>query len=187
MPDPAGLCPDAALRRRLPCLGPCIGPYLGMMSALLLTMACSTGREAAAPRIRLDQQTVAVMTAVNSEEAERLRLTLLRGQLLPPSAQLYSIDELVRSNPALGKVAAQLMDCEVSRVIPPPTPSTGAQSGTGYLVLQRGGDPDQPCHGPVNDADRESWADKAGELVIGLLMIGVTGFLAAVPFLFHIF
>jgi hypothetical protein len=183
MPVPAGLYPDATLRRRIPCLAPC----LSLISTILLTVACSTGREAAAPRIRLDQQTVAVMTAVNFEEAERLRLTLLRGQLIPPSAHLYSIDELDRSNPALGKIAARLTNCEISQVIPPPTPSTGAQRETGYLVLQRGGDPDQPCHGSLNDADDESWSDKAGELVIGLLVICVTGFLAAVPFIFHVF
>jgi hypothetical protein len=182
MPVHAGLFPDAVLRRRIP-------HYLGMVSVILLTAACSTGKEAAmAPRIRLDQQTVAVMTAVNVEEAERLRLSLLRGQPPPPSAHLVSIEELVRSDPALGKLAAQLMDCEISRPIPPPTPSTNAQTSTGYLVLQRGGDPDQPCHGEPSMGDQMvQWSDMAGELLIGLLAIGVTGFLAAAPFIFHIF
>lgn len=162
----------------------CSSLFLSSLPVVLLLSACSTGREAAtAPRIRLDQQTVAVMTAVNAEEADRLRLSLLRGQPPPPSAQLFSIDELARSNQVLGKMAAQLADCEISPTIPP----TDAQTSTGYLVLQRGGDPDQPCHGSVNDADHESWADKAGEVVVGLLVICVAGFMAAAPFLLHIF
>jgi hypothetical protein len=183
MPVRAGLFPDVAFRRRI--------SRLGILSAILLaivcsTGACSTGKEAAAPRIHLDHQTVAVMTEVNPEEAERLRLSLLRGQPLPPSAQLFSIEDLDRTNPALGKVAAQLMDCEISRVIPPAASSTDARNSTGFLVLQRGGDQDQPCHGSAND-DQESWADKAGELMVGLLVIGVAGFLAAAPFIFHVF
>lgn len=158
------------------------------LSGLLLLAGCSTAKNAAGtPDIRLDQQTVAVMTTVDAEEAERLRLSLLRGQGLPASAQLFSIDELIRINPALGKIATQLADCEISRPIPPPASPTDRQTSNGYLVLQRGGDPDQPCHGSVSRADRESWSDKAGEVLIGLLVVGMAGFLAAVPFLFHIF
>jgi len=159
------------------------GPLL-ILPLVLLLSACSTGREAAsAPRVILDRQTVAVMTAVNAEEADRLRLSLLRGEPPPPSAQLISIDELNRSNPALGRVAVQLADCEIS----PPIPPMDAQTSSGYLVLQRGGDPDHPCHGSVVAADQESWTDKAGELLIGVLVIGVVGFLAAAPFIFHVF
>jgi hypothetical protein len=161
--------------RRVPCLG-----LLGFM----LLAACSTTRDATdAPRARLDQHTVAVMTTVNAEEAQRLRLELLRGQPPPPSAQLFSIDELIRTNPTLGKLASQLADCEISRPIRP----TDQQTSTGYLVLQRGGDPDRPCHGSVSAADQESWTDMAGELLLGLLLVGVAGFLAAAPFIFHIF
>jgi hypothetical protein len=58
----------------------------------------------------------------------------------------------------------------------------------GYRVLQRGGDPDQPCHGEASMGDQiAQWGDKAGELLVSLLVIGVTGFLIAVPFIFHIF
>jgi len=156
---------------------------VGLLNVLLLP-ACTTGREAAtAPRIHLDRQTVAVMTAVNEEEAERLRLTLLRGDPPPASAHLVSIGELSQSNPTLGHVASKLMDCEISRPIAP----TDAQTSTGYLVLQRGGSPDQPCYGSVSEDDHESWSDKAGELLLGLLMIGVVGFLVAAPFIFHVF
>jgi hypothetical protein len=184
MPDRAGLFRDAAIRRRILCPGI---PSAILLAIVCSTGACSTGKEATAPRLHLDHQTVAVMTEVNPEEAERLRLTLLRGQPLPPSAQLFSIEDLVRTNPMLGKVAARLMDCEISRVIPPPAYSTDAHINTGYLVLQRGGDQDRPCHGPAYDIDQESWTDKAGELMVGLLVIGVVGFLAAVPFIFHVF
>jgi hypothetical protein len=160
----------------------------GVLTILLLP-ACSTTRGTTeGPRFRLDRQTIAVMSAANEEEAERLRLELLRGQPPPPSAHLVSIEELVRTNPALGNVAAQLMDCEVSRTIAPPVAPTDAQTGTDYLVLQRGGDPDQPCHGEANMGDQIAhWGDKAGELLVSLLAIGVAGFLAAAPFIFHIF
>jgi len=157
---------------------------LVLLTLIPLAAACSTTKHAGeAPRALLDQQTVAVMTTVNAEEAERLRLSLLRGQPLPTSAQLFSIDGLSQANPALGKLAAQLGDCEISRPIPP----TDRQTSTGYLVLQRGGDPDRPCHGSVSAADQESWTDKAGEVLLGLLMVGVIGFLAAAPFIFHVF
>jgi hypothetical protein len=160
------------------------GSFLVCLPVVLLLSACSTGREAAtAPRLILDRQTVAIMTAANAEEADRLRLSLLRGQPPPSSAQLISIDELNRSNPTLGNVAAQLADCEIS----PPLPPTDTQTSSGYLVLQRGGDPEQPCHGSVIAADQESWTDKAGELLVGVLVIGMVGFLAAAPFIFHIF
>ncbi|MBI3621768.1 MAG: hypothetical protein HY208_06225 [Nitrospirae bacterium] len=154
---------------------------------LLLTACATTTHSGEAPRALLDQQTVAVMTAVNAEEAERLRLSLLRGQPLPASAQFFSIDGLTQANPTLGKLAAQLGDCEISRPIPPPIPPMDRQTSTGYLVLQRGGDPDRPCHGSVSAADQESWTDKAGELLLGLLMVGVVGFLVAAPFIFHVF
>jgi len=151
---------------------------------LILLAACSTTKEAAEqPDVQLDQETVAVMTTVNAEEAQRLRLSLLRGQAPPASARLFSIDTLLQVNPALGKLASQLAECEISRPLPPSDP----QTGTGYLVLQRGGDPDRPCHGSVSAADKESWSDKAGELLLGVLMVGLAGFLAAAPFLFHIF
>jgi len=136
-----------------------------------------------APRLVLDRNSVAVMTALNAEEADRLRLSLLRGQPPPPSAQIFLIDDLNRSNPVLGKVAAQLADCEIS----PPIPPTDAQTSSGYLVLQRGGDPDQPCHGSVSASDQEAWTDKAGQLLVGVLLIGVVGFMVAAPFIFHIF
>ncbi|MBI3620887.1 MAG: hypothetical protein HY208_01670, partial [Nitrospirae bacterium] len=159
---------------------------LGLSGIILFAAACTTTKHAGeALRALLDQQTVAVMTAVNAEEAERLRLSLLRGQPLPASAQLFSIDGLTQANPALGKLAAQLGDCEISRPIPPPIPPMDRQISTGYLVLQRGGDPDRPCHGAVSAADQESWTDKAGELLLGLLMVGVVGFLVAAPFIFH--
>jgi len=158
---------------------------LGALSLLLLTAACSTTKESAqGAHLRMDEQTVAVMTAVNADEAERLRISLLRGQPPPPSAQLFSIDQLAHSNPALGKIAMQLADCEISRPIPP----TDAQTSTGFLVLQRGGDADEPCHGEPSTTERMSqWSDKAGELLLGLLVVGLAGFLVAAPFIFHVF
>jgi hypothetical protein len=157
---------------------------LGLSGIIFFTAACSTTKHAGeAPRTILDQQTVAVMITANAEEAERLRLSLLRGQPLPPSAQLFSIEGLTQADPTLGKLASQLADCEISRPIAP----ANRQTSTGYLVLQRGGDPDRPCHGSVSAADEESWSDKAGALLLGLLMVGVAGFLIAAPFIFHVF
>ena len=156
---------------------------LGVLGLLLFTAACATTKTES-PRIRLDEETVALMTTVNAEEAERLRIALLRGQPPPPSAQLFSIDQLVRINPALGKIAMQLTDCEISRPIPP----TDAQTTSGYMVMQRGGNPDEPCHGEASTSEQMSrWSDKAGELLLGLLVVGAAGFLVAAPFLFHIF
>jgi hypothetical protein len=150
------------------------------LSLFLTTAACSTAKTATdAPRVTFDRRSIAMMTVPTTDDAERLRQSLLRGELLPPSARIVPVGELDRINPSLSKIAAQLAECEIS---PPIATSTSA----GYVVLQRGSDPDNPCEGtpqPLSDRLKKA-GDTAGEILMGLLVVGLVGFGIAAPFLF---
>lgn len=152
---------------------------------ILLSPACAATKAAGdRPPPTFDRRAVALIAATTSDEAERQRQRLLEGEPLPSGATIIPLSELDQIDPALSTQAARLAPCEVSR----PAESPAAPEG-GYVVMQRGTDPASSCvETPPTLSERLKQIDeKGGELLIGLLMIGLVGFFAAVPFIFGIF
>ena len=151
---------------------------------LVLTAACSTPGPVAndRPGPAFDRQSIALMRTHNREVAEQIRADLLRGGPLPPSAEIVRIGELDRINPSLSLIATQLGECEIS----PPIASNVRPEEGAHLVLQRGGSAAVACQAgePV---ELKSWFETieelGGELLIGLLAVGLVVVLAALPFL----
>ena len=117
------------------------------------------------------------------DEAERLRDKLRRGEPLPASATIMPLAELDRFDAEFSKVAARLGECAISQPIPPGHGRTGSD----YVVLQRGSDGDTPCHGaapaPTERSTYETVEEHAGQVLLGLLLVGLAGLLIALPFL----
>ncbi len=135
------------------------------------------------PRAAFTQKTVALMTVPTAEAAEDLRQSLLSGKSLPPTAEIIPIGQLDRISTMLSKTAAGLRNCEVSQPIPP----TGNTTSNAYLVLQKGGDPEGSCQ-RVGRNPLEFFQEideKVGEVFMGLLVVGLTGLLIALPFILH--
>lgn len=152
---------------------------------LAVAAACSTpGAVIDGDRPAFDRRSVALMRTHTLEEAERLRSALLRGEPLPSATAIVPISELDQLDPALSKIAAQLGECHISSPIPP---GQNRRDGD-YTLLQRGSDAATPCQGgapaPPPRSLYETINERAGELLIGLLVVGLAGFLIAVPFLF---
>jgi hypothetical protein len=151
---------------------------------MLSTVGCTVklvGSEG--QRTAFTQKTVALMRAPTAQAAESLRQSLLRGESLPPTAEIISIAKLDRISTVLSNVAAGLGDCQVSQSIPPAENTTG----NGYIVLQKGGDPEGPCRGEEQNSPGffQEMDEKIGELFMGLLLVGLTGLLIALPFILH--
>jgi hypothetical protein len=128
-------------------------------------------------------KTVALMKVPTAQGAESLRQSLLRGEFLPPTAEVISMNQLERMSTALGKVADGLGDCQVSQPIPMAENSTG----NGYIVLQKGGDSEGACWEKERNSPGffQEMDEKIGELFMGLLVVGLTGLLIALPFILH--
>ncbi len=135
------------------------------------------------PRAAFTQKTVALMRAPTAQAAEGLRQSLLRGDSLPPTAEIIPITKLDQISTVLGKVAARLGDCEVSQ----PIPLAENTTGNAYIVLQKGGDSEGPCWGEERNSPGffQEIDEKVGELFMGLLVVGLTGLLIALPFILH--
>ena len=129
-----------------------------------------------------DRRSVVMMTVSTAEEGERLRSSLLEGAPLPQSATVIPINRLDQLNPELSKTAMQLNDCEIS----PPLRLKGASGRESIVVLQRGHNATPPCYGATKSfSDRyHDFEEKAGQLLIGLLMVGIAGLAIVVPYLF---
>jgi hypothetical protein len=121
------------------------------------------------------------MTVPTAEVAEELRLSLLGGKPIPSTAEIIPVSQLDRINPALGKAAARLGECQISQPIPP----MGNATGNAYIVLQRGGNPGSSCQPAKPDSQGffQRFDEKAGEVFIGILAVGLTGLLIALPFI----
>lgn len=134
------------------------------------------------PRAAFTSKTVALMTAPTAEAAESLRQSLLRGQSLPLTTEIIPISQLDRISTVLTKVAAGLVNCEVSQPIPPEN-----TTGNAYIVLQKGGDTEDSCQqvGWSSLGFFQEIDEKVGELFMGLLVVGLTGLLIALPFILH--
>jgi hypothetical protein len=149
---------------------------------ILLATGCTTKRTATeGPKTVFNRNTVALMIMPMFEDAEILRLSLVRGKPLPASAEIIPIPQLENISRVLSKAAVGLRECGVSRVIPP----AETNIGNAYIVLQKGsatGD----CQ--MTDQDSQTFFqkidEKGGEILIGLLSIALAVFLAALPFIF---
>jgi hypothetical protein len=117
------------------------------------------------------------------DEAEQLRDKLRRGDPLPPTTTIIPFAELDRLDPELSTVAARLGECAISQTIPP----RQGRMGGDYVLLQRGSDAETPCHGaapaPPERSTYDTFNEHAGQLLMGLLMVGLAGLLIALPFL----
>jgi hypothetical protein len=117
------------------------------------------------------------------DETERLRDKLRRGDPLPPTTTIVPLAELDRLDPELSTIAARLGECAISQPIPP----RQGRMGGDYVLLQRGGDAETPCQEAVPAPPERSTYDTinehAGQVLIGLLMVGLAGLLIALPFL----
>ena len=104
------------------------------------------------------------------------RLRLRPGEKVP-------VDGVVLDgiSTVLSKAADGLRECGVSRVIPP----AEANIGSAYIVLQRGNTPGDSCE--FIEKDQQSFSqkidEKGGEVLIGILSIGLTILLIALPFI----
>ena len=149
---------------------------------MLLAVGCATNRVGnEGPKTAFTQKTVALMIVPTAEAAEILRLSLLQGKSLPPDAEIIPIRQLDQISTVLSKAAAELRDCDVSRPIPP----TETTLGNAYIVLQRGSATGNSCR-PI-EPDQQSFFqkidEKGGEVLIGLLSVGLTLLLIALPFI----
>ena len=160
--------------------------YAWLWLIVLLINGCATPRAPLeAPPVRFDRQMVALMTESTYEDAEFRRQSLLRREPLPSYANVMPIGELDQVNPSLSIVAMHLRACEVSSVI-----TSGRADGTRYYVLlQRGGDNDTTCtKEEMTIGERLKKMDEiGGELLMGILLVGLAGFLIAAPFFINIF
>jgi len=164
------------------------GRLWGASLLLVIAAACSTPRAASdghqeADRPAFDRRSVALMRLHSFDEAEQLRDKLRRGDPLPPTTTIIPLAELDRLDPELSTVAARLGECAISQPIPP---GHGRMDGD-YALLQRGSSAETPCEGAVPVPPERSTYDTieehAGQVLIGLLMVGLAGLLIALPFL----
>ncbi len=127
----------------------------------------------------LASRTVALISTPTYEEAVQVSNTIQQGGLLPKSARSVSLKQLDQISPLIAKHALPLKRCEVSSPLKNP-------SGTGYLLIMLKGDPNKPCSKPKKPFSEtlKNFSDAAGQIMIGLLLVGGTVFLAALPFLF---
>lgn len=153
------------------------------LSIILLLLGCAThGGMTERQRADFSRGTIALITAPDAETAEVIRKSLKRGAPLPPDAEIIPVVRLDRTDPALARAAARLQDCEVSAVIPPSVPAESR-----YKIVQRGGPPYSACRG--GDRGRsfaemyEKFDEKAGELLMGLLVVGLVALSIALPFI----
>ena len=129
--------------------------------------------------LTLTPRTVALISAPTYDEATQISTSLQQGGHLPKSARLVSLKQLDQISPLIAKLALQLKRCEVSSPLEDP-------SGTGYLIMMIKNDSDKPCKKPKKPFSEsiKNLSDTAGQIMIGLLLVGGTAFLAALPFLF---
>jgi hypothetical protein len=158
-----------------------LGLRLAGWVALMFTAACASRPIAleSAP-VGFDRRSVAIITTPSAMEADDIRKALREGAATPPSARIVPIGELDRINPSLSTVAIRLRECEVSE------PMLSNEAKGGYVLLQRGGELDAPCRQPPPGLGEQARRveERAGELLMGLLLVGLIGFLAVLPFLF---
>jgi hypothetical protein len=150
---------------------------------LLLAAGCSTKQVGSKDgKIVFNEKTVALMIMPTYMEAETLRLSLLKGRPLPPSAEIISIPQLQGISTALSTAAAGLRECGVSRAIPP----SETNIGNAYIVLQKGNAAGTTCQG-IEGSDSKTLLqkidEKGGEILLGILSVGIVLFLIALPFL----
>jgi hypothetical protein len=153
---------------------------------VIIATACSTKRTIIErSSVSFDRWSIALMTVPTSQAAERLRESLLRGERRPPSTTIIPITKLSKVDPGLITTAIRLSECEVSS----PIESSSTHFGAFYFVLQRGGTANDSCEEmrPTFYEQFQKISDIAGQILIGLIAVGVTGFLIAAPFLFDIF
>ncbi|MEW6325455.1 MAG: hypothetical protein AB1515_08740 [Nitrospirota bacterium] len=151
----------------------------------VLAAACSTTGPTVNDdrRAAFDRNAVALIRTFSADEAGRIRQALLRGEPFPASTAIVPIGELDRIHPSLSLIATRLRDCEISE----PIASNAGREGAEFVLLQRGGGRATPCHGEMPAETRSLYQridEWGGELLIGLLLIGLAGALAALPFLF---
>ena len=127
---------------------------------------------------------VALMTESTYEDAEFRRQSLLRREPLPSYANVMPISELDQMDPLLSTTATRLTTCGVSPVIK----SARADDTVGFVILQRGSDDGSTCEKKgLTFTERMKKIDEVGgELLMGILLVGLAGFLIAAPFLFGI-
>jgi hypothetical protein len=153
---------------------------------LLLAAGCATKQAAQEKpdkelKTAFTQKTVALMIVPTADDAETLRQSLLHGKPIPPSAEIIPISQLDDISTVLSKSAAGLRECGVSRIIPP----SETNIGNAYIVLQKGSASGNSCI-PI-EGETQSFFQKIDENVggpfIGILAVGLTLFLIALPFI----
>jgi hypothetical protein len=149
---------------------------------ILLAAGCATKPAVnEGPKSAFTQNTVALMIMPTYEDAEVRRLSLVRGKPIPPSAEIIPIPQLDGISTVLSKAASGLRECGVSRVIPP----AETNIGNAYIVLQRGSTVGGSCE--LTDKESQTFFEKVDEIggtaLIGLLAIGLTVLLVALPFI----
>jgi hypothetical protein len=150
--------------------------------AILLAAGCATKQAVnEGPKSAFTQNTVALMIMPTYEDAEVRRLSLVRGKPLPPGAEIIPIPQLEGMSSVLSRAASGLRECGVSRVFPP----AETNIGNAYIVLQRGSTAGGSCE--LTDKESQTFFQKiyeiGGKELIGLLAIGLTVLLVALPFI----
>jgi len=133
------------------------------------------------PKTAFTHNTVALMSVRTAEEAETLRQSLLQGKPLPPNAEIIPIQQLDQISPVLSKTAVEMRDCDVSRSIPP----TETSIGNAYIILQKGSATGKSCRtvSPDSQSSYDETDEMAGAVLIGILSVGITALLIALPFI----
>ena len=129
--------------------------------------------------LTITPRSVALISTPTYEEATQVFNALRQGAALPKSARSVSLKQLDQISPLIAKRALPLKRCEISSPMENP-------SGTGYLIIMMKNDSDKACNKPKKlfSDSLKIFSDTAGQIMMGLLLVGGTFFLAALPFLF---